>query len=622
MSYDHQTLLEWLFGGPDPNGTGNTIGTIYLFGLVVLALCLIGLLYSVLKVSFVYGPREGFYRTVSQLFSVFTDDLPRFSIARTFAIARLMLLESFRARVWVAVVVFFVLLMFAGWFLDNRVDHPVRRYITFVVFSSTLLLMLVAIFLSTLSLPNDIERRTIYTVVTKPVRPLELVLGRILGFVAVGTLLILIMGPVSYIFVSRSFQHTHIVQEDTLEPANADRKDDGRTKGRTSANAKHHHNFVLDKSGYGESETTQEHFHVIQRSPDGKFTVGPPLGQLVARVPHYGRMKIRDRFGEENTKGINVGFEWDYRGFIEGGTPAEFEWTFEGLKEEDYPDGLPLELTIRIFRTFKGDIEKTVLGRLIVRCGDDTSNLAAAPLSIRPAEFDVFRYTIPTKMKRLSTGGSGPSGELKLFGDLVKNGRVKIALQCAEPAQYYGAARPDMYIRGRDASFEWNFTKAFVGVWLQFVVVVVFGVMFSTFLKGPVALVSTFAALVVGYFSSFIREMGMSIFQGDDPLRYEGGGPIESLVRLVTQANISQPLEVHPFADQVIKGIDTGFTQTLFAMTYVFPRLSDFDLSNMLAYGYHIDPATFWIAVLRALAYVVGATFIGFLIFKNREVAA
>jgi ABC-type transport system involved in multi-copper enzyme maturation permease subunit len=621
MTYDHQTLLEWLFGGPDPNGPGRTFGTIYLFGLVSLALLLIGLLYSVLKVSFTHGPREGFYRTVSQLFSVFTGDLPRFSLSRTLAISRLMLLESFRARVWVAVVVFFVLLMFAGWFLDNRVDHPVRRYITFVVFSSTLLLMLVGMFLSTLSLPNDIERRTIYTVVTKPVRPLELVLGRILGFMAVGTLLILIMGPVSYIFVSRSFQHSHVVLEETLQPANPDRKEDGRLRGRTSTNAKHSHDFVLDKSGNAESDISQEHFHVIERGPDGKYTVGPPLGQLVARVPHYGRIKIRDRLGKEEQKGINVGFEWDYRGFIEGGTPAEFEWTFEGLNEADYPDGLPLELTIRIFRTFKGDIEKTVLGRLIVRCGDDTSNLAAAPLSIRPAEFDVFRYTIPTKLKRLSTG-SGPSGELKLFGDLVKDGRVKIALQCAEPAQYYGAARPDMYIRGRDASFEWNFAKAFIGVWLQFVVVVVFGVMFSTFLKGPVALVSTFSALVIGYFSSFIREMGMALFDVENPMKYEGGGPIESLVRLLTQANISQPLEVHPVADKVIKGIDTGFTQTLFGMTYIFPRLSDFDLSNMLAYGYHIDSATFWIAVIRALAYVVGATFIGYLIFKNREVAA
>lgn len=621
MVYEYQSLLDWLFGGIDPTTGSRSLGTAYLFLLIVIALGMIGMLYSVLKVSFVHGPREGWYRTVSQVFSIFSSDLPRFSLRRAFAVARLMLYESFRARVWVAIVVFFVLLMFAGWFLDNRVDHPVRRYITFVVFSSSLLVLMVALFLSTLSIPNDIERRTIYTVVTKPVRPLELVLGRIFGFVAVGTLLILIMAPVSYIFVSRSFYHTHEVLEDTLRPANPDKEEDGRIRGRTTGDNKHYHEFVVDKEGRGDSEESQEHFHAITRGSDGKYTVGPPLGQLVARVPHYGRMKIRDRVGNEVTKGLNVGNEWEYRGYIEGASKAEFEWTFEGLNEKDFQNGLPIELTIRIFRTFKGNIEKTVLGRLIVRSGDDASNLAAAPLSIRPQEFDVFRFTIPPKLKRLSTG-SGPSGDLDLFKDLAKNGRLKIALQCAEPAQYYGAARPDMYIRANDASFEWNFAKAFIGIWLQYVVVVVFGVMFSTFLKGPVALVSTFSAMVVGYFSSFIREMGMAVFDADNPMKYEGGGPIESVIRLLTQANVSQPLEIPVAADKAIKGIDMIFTQTLFGLTFVFPRLSDFDLSNMLAYGYNIDASAFWIAIVRAAAYVLGGTIVGYLIFKNREVAA
>ena len=36
------------------------------------------------------------------------------------------------------------------------------------------------------SLPADIKTKTIYTVVTKPVRPGEIVLGRIVGFSLVG----------------------------------------------------------------------------------------------------------------------------------------------------------------------------------------------------------------------------------------------------------------------------------------------------------------------------------------------------------------------------------------------------------------------------------------------------
>ena len=53
--------------------------------------------------------------------------------------------------------------------------------------ATSYLVLLLALFLSSLSLPADIKNRTLHTVVTKPVRPSEIVLGRILGFAAVGT---------------------------------------------------------------------------------------------------------------------------------------------------------------------------------------------------------------------------------------------------------------------------------------------------------------------------------------------------------------------------------------------------------------------------------------------------
>ena len=113
----------------------------------------------------------------------------RFSPRRVFALARLAVQESMRRRVWVALVVFGVVLLFAGWFLDAVDDpqklssfDPGKLYINFVLTATTYLVMLLAIFLERLSLPTDIKNRTIYTIVTKPVRTGEIVLGRILGF--------------------------------------------------------------------------------------------------------------------------------------------------------------------------------------------------------------------------------------------------------------------------------------------------------------------------------------------------------------------------------------------------------------------------------------------------------
>jgi hypothetical protein len=110
------------------------------------------------------------------------------------AMAKLAILESMRRRVLIVFFVFALLLLFAGWFLDPASDHPARLYISFVLTATERLMLAMAILLSVFSLPNDIKNRTIYTVVTKPVRATEIVLGRALGFCAVNTVLLVLMG--------------------------------------------------------------------------------------------------------------------------------------------------------------------------------------------------------------------------------------------------------------------------------------------------------------------------------------------------------------------------------------------------------------------------------------------
>ena len=51
---------------------------------------------------------------------------------------------------------------------------------------------------------------------TKPVRSGEIVLGRVLGFVAVITVLLIGMCFVSYMFVDRGMQHEHAVRPDSV----------------------------------------------------------------------------------------------------------------------------------------------------------------------------------------------------------------------------------------------------------------------------------------------------------------------------------------------------------------------------------------------------------------------
>ncbi len=167
-----------------------------------------------------YGPLgagDAMFHTLKRGFL----DLVSISPRRVLALTWLSVQESLRRRVLVGFGLFVLILLFAGWFLDSRSSDPARLYISFVLTATTYLVLLMALFLSVFSLPADIKNKTIYTIVTKPVRPGEIVLGRILGFSLIGTLMLLVMGVVSYFFVVRLLNHTHEVDVASLDAAPA-----------------------------------------------------------------------------------------------------------------------------------------------------------------------------------------------------------------------------------------------------------------------------------------------------------------------------------------------------------------------------------------------------------------
>ncbi len=129
------------------------------------------------------------YRVVVNGFSELFKTSPR----RVWAIARLAIKESIRRRVIVALAIYIVILLFAGWFLQTGYREPGKLFFSFVLTATTYLVLLIALLVSAFSLPNDFKSKTIYTVVTKPVRAGDIVLGRILGFTIVGTVLLAIM---------------------------------------------------------------------------------------------------------------------------------------------------------------------------------------------------------------------------------------------------------------------------------------------------------------------------------------------------------------------------------------------------------------------------------------------
>ena len=194
---DSISLLDWLTDSAP------------IFVIVAGIVAAIGLVFSYLIATLQYGPSEAFY-FVSRIVFQIIPDFVRTSFGRIFALAKLSVQETVRKKViFVAFAIFTALLLGGGWFLNMNTRHPDQVYIGFVYFGTQLLMGLFGLLIATFSLPADIKSRTIYTIVTKPVRSSEIVLGRVLGFGFVGTMMLLLIWIASYLFVERGLNHTH-----------------------------------------------------------------------------------------------------------------------------------------------------------------------------------------------------------------------------------------------------------------------------------------------------------------------------------------------------------------------------------------------------------------------------
>lgn len=641
-------FFEWL-----PNAALDWLKAV---AVLLAAALLAGALFSIIRYG-LSGFFVPFYRAVERGIENFTS----LSFARTWAIARLTIKESIRRRVLFVFALFMVLLLFAGWFLDPNSENPAKLYMSFVMGATTILVLLLSLFLSSFSLPTDFKTKTIYSVVTKPVRSSELVFGRVLGIGLIGTSILVLMGLASYLFVTNGLQHTHILTEKAdLTPVSLEagmQTDDPKRivfRGETRLKNGHKHPVAVFADGTVSAGIVNGHTHLITQEKVGdqaRYTVHASQGMLQARIPVYAKLDFRGADGWDKDKGINVGHEWEYRSYIGGSTKlseGSYEeaaiFSFDGIREEmfpneQFPDGLPVEMTLGIFRTHKGDIEKRVTGSLAVR--NPVTGLRVDVMTFSTEEFITKALTVPWKFEatpqiiqrrgRISGGAAyafpddetfrkekfDPNftehREFDFYKDIVADGRFEIWLQCIDNQQYIGVARTDLYLRANDGSVVLNFVKGYFGIWMQMMLVISFGVLFSTFLSGAVAMISTIGMVIAGFSKAFMIEIGLN--------KVLGGGPFESFYRLIIQQNMVVDLPTS-FSTSFIKAADKVFGLFLTLIGQAVPPLSEYAVyDKTIANGFNINSGWLLQHGILTLAYAIPIFIVAYLILSNREVA-
>jgi hypothetical protein len=129
-------------------------------------------------------------------------ELSRFSIRRAWAISGVCFAESIRKRVlWITPLAILGVIVVTQ--LERAYDEAdaIRQTVKFCLFATGLVVILTSIILACTNLPKEIQTRVIYTIVTKPITRLEIIVGKVMGFARVSLAILLIMGGFTSIYL-------------------------------------------------------------------------------------------------------------------------------------------------------------------------------------------------------------------------------------------------------------------------------------------------------------------------------------------------------------------------------------------------------------------------------------
>ncbi|MFN0198062.1 MAG: ABC transporter permease [Planctomycetaceae bacterium] len=178
------------------------VGLALLHWLAVFGSCLAIVFIVSLSSALALGRAGDVINAITSGIGDFLSTSPR----RIFAIGLLTFREAIRRKALLVFFVFAALFMFAGWFLSNassRPDLQAKAYVVFVLTSISFLILPVVLLLACWGVPEDIRLRSMHTVVTKPIRRHEIVCGRMLGYSIVGTIVLVLMGVIGYVWIFR-----------------------------------------------------------------------------------------------------------------------------------------------------------------------------------------------------------------------------------------------------------------------------------------------------------------------------------------------------------------------------------------------------------------------------------
>lgn len=556
---------------------------------------------------------------------------------RIWALAKLSFKEAVRNRVLYGFSGILLVFLFGSWFIPYKPEYQVRSYVGLVYWVMKILLLLTGIILAAFSIPTDIRRQTIHTIVTKPVERLEIVLGRFLGFTALMTLVLLLMTSVSVVYVLRE-----------VDPAAAEES----LKAREPHYGTLHFENTGDKNkGTNVGREWDYRSYITAASPNQEpqyavwdFTNVPSsLADREKVACEFAFDIYRTTKGFEN-RGVSCKFEFQTANFNERDKDSynsdRSHWMdkhnqFAQSDIDDWLGKYRTRLTARNLQPL--DISDRVEAKRLRLAahkqeGDPpTYRLSDAEIENELAEeygyyaeqakpisdYHTLSIDVPAGLFR-NANEAFPRSTMRPDAPPLQ---VRVSVTQQSITQYVGMAKYDLYWRLDDtsrgraaemAAFALNFYKGAVGLWLRLCLVIGLAVALSTYLSGVISMLVAAMLYLGGGVIDYIQSIGLGIAPG--------GGPMEALVRLANRQVSLVPLD-EGAAATLAASTDVVFRWFIRRVLDLIPDVDRYDLTPYVGEGFNI-PFTQLLLDGGALAlYLLPWLIVAYYLLKWREIA-
>jgi len=334
---------------------------------------------------------------------------------------------------------------------DGTLKGRVQSFINYGFSLTTLLLSILTVVASIYSVTSDLTEKQIYTVLTKPVRRFQLLIGKLIGIIALNVFLLVMFSAIIYGITVGMGQYIPASDQERAQ---------------------------LQNEFYTARKSLKPQLPDVAAAVKAEYDKLKETGQLQQLYP-----------GDSKERIIS---DLTYKKFqAEWSAPPGYEiiWQFDNVRPADPNDDLFVKFK---YEVLENPLDLQVAG--IWTIGDDR-NMIEGPTPIRSLE----RKDLIRTAREIQTPSDvvAPDGYVAVgfFNDPRLNDTIVIF-----------SLEDGIELLYKAGTFTGNFVRVVLMVLLRLVFLACLGILASTFLSFPVAILLCFVVLACGLMSGFILD--------------------------------------------------------------------------------------------------------------------